>query len=56
MFAGDIDRGQGAILLGMIGRSFKLWWTRTGDGVGSVGVKVKELCGKVVEVRMVSDD
>ena len=40
---------------GMEGRRYKLWWSGKGDGVGGVGVVVKEkLCEKVVEVRMVS--
>ena len=34
-----------------------LWWSVEGDGVGGVGVMVKEeLCEKVVEVRRVSDN
>ena len=49
-------RGQGARMLEMKGRRYKLWWSVKGDGVGGVGVMVKEeLCEKVVEVRMVSD-
>ena len=33
-----------------------MWWYGKGDGVGDVGIMVKEvLCEKVVEVRMVSD-
>ena len=47
-------RGQGARMLWMKRRRYRLWWS--GDGVGGVGVMVKEkLCRKVVEVRMVSD-
>ena len=47
---------QGARMLGVKGRRYKLWWSRKGDGVGSVGVTVKEeLCEKVVEIRGVSD-
>ena len=35
---------------------YKLWWYGKGDGVGGVGVMVKEeLCEKVVEVKRVSD-
>ena len=31
-----------------------MWWSGKGDGVGGVGVMVKEeVCEKVVEVRMV---
>ena len=47
-------RGQGARMLGMEGKRYKLWWS--GKGIGGVGVMVKEeLCEKVVDVRMVSD-
>ena len=43
-------RGQGAKILGMKGRRYKLWWSGKGDGVGGVGAMVKEeLCEKVVE-------
>ena len=49
-------RGQGAWMLGMKRKRYKLWWSGRGDGVGCVGVMVKEeLCEKVVEVRRVSD-
>ena len=49
-------RGQGARMQGMKGRRYKLQWSGKGDGVGGVGVMVKEqLCEKVVEVRRVSD-
>ena len=48
-------RGHGARMVGMKGRRYKQWWSGKGDGVGGVGVMVKEeLCEKVVEVRMVS--
>ena len=40
---------------GMKGRIYKLWCSGKGDGIGGVGVMVKELCKKVVEVRMISD-
>ena len=44
-------RGQGARMLGMKGRRYKLWWSGECDGVSGVGVMVKEeLCEKVVEV------
>ena len=37
-------------------RRYRLWWSGKGNGVGGVGVMVKdELCEKVVEVRRVSD-
>ena len=40
----------------MKGRRYKLWLSGKGDGVGGVGVVVKEeLCEKVVEVGKVSD-
>ena len=40
----------------MEGGSNKLWWSGKGDGVGGMGVMVKEeLCEKVVEVRRISD-
>ena len=43
-------RGQGARMLGMKGRRYKLWWYGKCDAVGGVGVMVKdELCVKVVE-------
>ena len=51
MFAGgEMERR------GMKGRIYKEWWFGKEDGVGGVGVMVKEeLCEKVVEVRRVSD-
>ena len=50
-------REQGAGMLGLNGRRYKLWRSGKGDGVGSVGVMVKEeLCEMVAEVRRVSDD
>ena len=49
-------RGQGATILGMKGKRYKLWWSGKEDGVGGVGVMVKEdLCEKVVEERRASD-
>ena len=39
-------------MLGAKGRSYMLWWSGKGDGVGGVGFM---LCEKVVEVRRVSD-
>ena len=49
-------RGQCARMLGMKGRSCRLWWSGKGDGVGGVGVIVKEkLCENALEVRGVSD-
>ena len=38
-------RGQGARMLGMKGRRYRLWWSGKRGGVGGVGVMVmKELC------------
>ena len=31
-------RGQGAKILGIEGRRYKLWWSEKGDEVGGVGV------------------
>ena len=43
-------------MLGMKGMRCRLWWSRKVDGVGGVGVMVKEeLCEKGVDVRWVSD-
>ena len=44
-------RGEGARLLGMKGRRYKLCWSEKGDGA----MVKEELCEKVVEVRRVSD-
>ena len=49
-------RGQGARMMGVKGRRYKLWWSGNCEGIGGVGVLVKEeLCEKVVEVRRKSD-
>lgn len=49
-------RGEGARMMGVEGRKYKLWWKGNNDGVGGVGVLVKEeLCEKVVEVRRRND-
>ena len=41
-------------MLGMKGRRYELWWSGKGDGIGGVGVMVKEeRCYKVIEVRRV---
>ena len=49
-------RGQGARLVGCRGRRYKLWWSGNNDGIGGVGILVKEgLCEKVLEVRRKSD-
>ena len=49
-------RGQGARFLGAKGRRYKLWWSGNSEGVGGVGILVKEeLCEKVVEVLRKSD-
>ena len=47
-------REQGARMLGMKGRRYKMWWSGKGDGVGGVGVMVKKLCDEVVDVRRIS--
>ena len=49
-------RGQGARMLWMKGRRYKLWWSGKGDRVGGVGLMAnEELYEKVVEVRSVSN-
>ena len=50
-------RVQGARMPGLNGKRYNLlWWSGKGDGIGGVGVMVKEeLCEKMVEVRWVSD-
>ena len=41
-------------MLWLKGRRYKLWWSGKGDGIGGVGVMVKEeLCEEVVQVRRV---
>ena len=43
-------------MLGMKGGRYKLWWSGNDDGVGGVGVMVKEeLYETELEVRWVSD-
>ena len=42
-------------MLEMKGKSYDLWLSAKGDGVGVVGVMEEGLCEKVVEVRRVSD-
>ena len=38
------------------GMRFQLWWSRSDDGIGCVGVMVNEvLCKLVVEGKMVHD-
>ena len=49
-------RGWGARILWMKRRRYMLWWSGKGDGVGGVGVMVKEeLCENMVKVTSVSD-
>ena len=48
-------RGQGARFVGCRDRRYKLWWSGNNDGIGGVGILVKELCEKVVEVQRKSD-
>ena len=39
------------------GRRYKLWWSMISDGMGGVGVLVKEeLCEKIVKEEQQSDD
>ena len=48
-------RGQGSRMVGMDERRYKLLLYGKGDGVGGVGVMVKEeLCEEVVKIRRVS--
>ena len=56
LFVGGEVEGQGARMLGMRGKRYMLWWFGKTDGVGGVGVIVKEeLCEKVVLIIRVSD-
>ena len=49
-------REQGAGILGMKGRGYKLWWTWKWDWVDGVWVMVnQEMCQKMVEAWMASD-
>nr|XP_006813171.1 PREDICTED: uncharacterized protein LOC102806937 [Saccoglossus kowalevskii] len=49
-------RGEGARMMGVEGRRYKLWWKGNNDELGGVGVLVKEeLWEKVVEVRRRND-
>ena len=48
-------RGQDSMMLVMEGKRYKLWWSLKEDGVGAVGVLVKQMCMMVVAVRRVSD-
>ena len=34
-------RGQGARFIGCIDRKYKLWWSGSNDGIGGVGILVK---------------
>ena len=44
------------MMLGMKGRRYNLWMSGKEDGVGAVGVMMKEeLCEKVVKIKGVSD-
>ena len=44
-----------ARMLGLKRKTFNLWWSGKGDGVGGLGVMVKEeLFEKVVEIRRAS--
>ena len=49
-------KGQGARFVGCRGRRYKPWRSENNDGIGAVGILVKEeLCEKVIEVREKSD-
>ena len=40
-----------SVVLGLKCRRYKLWWSGNSDGMGGVGVLMKEeLCEKIVEV------
>ena len=46
------SRGQGARFVGCRGKRYKQWWSGNNDGIGGVGILVKEeLFEKVVEVQ-----
>ena len=47
--------GQGARFVGCRGRRYELWWSGKNDEIGGVGILVKELCEKIVEVQTKSD-
>ena len=40
-------RGQGARFVGCKGGRYKLGWSGNTDGIGEVGILVKELCEKL---------
>ena len=43
---------EGARMMGVWGRKYKLWWKGNNDRIGGVGVLVREeLCEKVVEKK-----
>ena len=45
-------RGQGARFVVIRGRRYKLWWSGNNDGIGGIGILVKEeLFKKAVEVQ-----
>ena len=46
LFTGGQDRGQGARILGMKGKRYKLLWSGKGDEVGGVGGMLKRICVK----------
>ena len=49
-------RGQRARFVGCRERRYKLGWSENNDGIGGIGILVKEeLCKKIVEVRRKSD-
>ena len=49
-------RGQRAQFVGIKGSRYKLWWSKNNDGIGGVGILLKEeLCKQFVEVQRKSD-
>ena len=48
-------KGQAARFVGIKGRRYKLWWYRNQDGIGGIGILLKELCEKVVKIRRKND-
>ena len=51
----EVERTRSGFM-GVKGRKYKLWWSGNSDGMGGVGVLVKEeLCEKAVDMRRKSD-
>ena len=47
--------GQVCKMLRMEGRTYKLWWSGIGDGIGGVKVMVEELCEQDAEETRVTE-